>query len=71
MHGGNHRASACAYASAAQIQQMLSKAVNARLPLMLAGRPLPGHGDDQVGTGHYTQLARKDLYRLMVATYSN
>jgi len=38
---------------------MLSKAVNARLPLMLAGRPLPGHGDDQVGTGCNRELARK------------
>lgn len=59
MRGASHRAPACA--SPAQIQQMLSKAVNARLPLMLAGRPLPGHGDDQVGTRCNRRLARKDL----------
>ena len=40
---------------------MLSKAVNARLPLMLAGRPLPGHRDDQVRTGYNKLLARKVL----------
>ncbi|DBB06293.1 hypothetical protein WJX77_007210 [Trebouxia sp. C0004] len=51
MHGGSHRAPARACASPLQIQQMLSKAVNARLPLMLAGRPLPGHGDDQIAVG--------------------
>lgn len=51
MHGGSHRASACACASPAHIQHILSKAVNARLPLMLAGRPLPEHGDDQVRIG--------------------
>ena len=61
MHGGRHRAPACACASPAQIQHMLSKAVNARLPLMLAGRPLPGHGDDQVRTGYNRLLARKVL----------
>ena len=71
MHGGSHRAPACACASPARIQQMLSKAVNARLPLMLAGRPLPGHGDDQVSTGCNKQLARKDPYRLLVPTYTN